>query len=347
MSLSEYHGIEIKPLEDVDAPKYKQVPLAKLGVLPRHPFRMALIAPSHGGKSVLMSNLLTKAELYGNYFKKENVIVISPTAVGIDGIALDSTYIRCGVPSGNIYHPDNAAAVIKRVFDIKREEKKKQKRKTLVPVLIVFDDIVHDRQLLRSTKEIEQVYTAGRHYGISSTFLTQYWFGCPKQIRLQMTFIAIFQCRRQDIDQFAEDYAPPGVDHRTFIAEVENLLSSQPHAFITVNLQVAMHKRYRLLFNDPPLRFDKKGASDRTSNKRSRDVFEVRHKLDERSASTEPAFHGPWSSQAFKADGSKSIAGNKEWTGNRPSEGRAERIESRPSGWQNGARKAFNSLEEK
>lgn len=291
MDLKDYHGLEIKPLDRARAPEYKQVPLAKLGVLPRHPFRLSVCGPSHSGKSVLISSLLTRPEMYGNYFDKGNVIVISPTATTIDGMALDSTYSECGIPSSNIFHPEHAETVLERVFQLKKEEKKKKKNGgKLTPVLIILDDIVHDQRLLRRSKNIERCFTAGRHSSLSCILASQYWFGIPKPIRLQTTYMCMFQSRRQDVIQFCEDYSPPGIDHHIFVQQVETLLNSEPHVFITVNLQVPMSKRYRLKFNEPPLTFTEKKniALHDPSKKRKRDAFEVNyaHKDDVKSSTS-------------------------------------------------------------
>lgn len=247
-------GIEIKPLEKAKAQTYKQPRLAKLDVIPRIPFRISIIGASHSGKSVLVSSLLTSPDLYTDSFKKGNIIVFSPTSFSMDGVALDSTYEQCGIPIQNIYHPENAGVVLDRLFEIKRAEKKKKNK--VIPSLVIFDDCVHDKALLRKTKQIEQVFVAGRHFGISCIFVSQYFFGTPKSIRQQATFVCIFRnSGRRDFETFYELYNPSNIDSKTFQLTIEAELAREDYSFISVNMRVVPSKRFRLKFNDPPISF--------------------------------------------------------------------------------------------
>jgi len=247
-------GIEIKPLEKAKAQSYKQPRMAKLDVIPRIPFRISIIGASHSGKSVLVSSLLTSPDLYTDSFKKGNILVFSPTSVSTDGVALDSTYEQCEIPIQNIHHPEQAGAVLDRLFEIKRAEKKKKGK--VIPCLVIFDDCVHDKALLRKTKQIEQIFTSGRHFGISCCFVSQYYFGIPKSIRQQATFICIFRnSGRRDFETFYELYNPSNVDSKTFQRTIQDRLASEDFSFISVNMRVSPSKRFRLKFNDPPISF--------------------------------------------------------------------------------------------
>ena len=134
-------GFDITKI-DVKQEKIKQPVAAQQGVLPEHPFRMYVVGASGSGKSNFILNLLTRKNMYKDYF--DSIIVISPTAAH-----LDPNYKVLKLPDTNFFMPDEK--VLERIMEIQEKQIEEKGKVGASKTLLVLDDIISYKQFCNSS----------------------------------------------------------------------------------------------------------------------------------------------------------------------------------------------------
>lgn len=222
-----------------DATNIPQPPGAKLGIIPKHPFRMYIVGGSKSGKTNLLLNLLLRPNMYNGYFN--NVLIISATARH-----LDPSYKSLDLDTDHYFPPD--VRVLAEIQKTQEEDVKKNGLINSERTLVVMDDILSFKKFCRSM-ELLRFAVMSRHANISIMLLSQAYHNIGKTIRLQMSSIIFFKGSNKELKVLAEDYTPPGKTLREF-RELVGSVTREPFQFLSIDLELKIEEgRYKQNFD--------------------------------------------------------------------------------------------------
>jgi hypothetical protein len=101
-------------------------------------------------------------------------------------------------------------------------------------VLFLFDDVVSEKNI--QNKDLQKIFTRGRHANASSIIVGQQFKSIPKIIRNQASNIFVFKCNPSDIEAIAEEMENLHADKHKVKKMIKDALS-QPYGFIHINKQ--------------------------------------------------------------------------------------------------------------
>ena len=162
---------DIKPI----SVKQYEVKQSKYEQAQKLPVRGILLAPSGGGKGVLLQNMIL--DIYRDCF--ERVYIFSPS-INVDHTWLPvKSYLDNKInlsedePSSyyDTYDPDSLENIITTQRKIVEPQKTKRSNK-LFSILIIVDDHADDPSFSRNSKLLHSLFTRGRHSSISTLVST-------------------------------------------------------------------------------------------------------------------------------------------------------------------------------
>lgn len=224
MSKSKY---AIEPLETAKS-KIPQKCCAKDGTLPKFPFSMIISGRSGSGKTVALLNILTKKQMYGNYF--HYILVFSPTAG-----ETDDTYDKLKIPKENFvknFDPE----ILERLIESRKELIKAKGIEWVAKhsrVLIILDDIIANRQFLHSSEALT-LFSLLRHYLCSVIILIQSYTKIPRALRIQANATIIFPSQRNEIEVVKDELCPCSMSKKEFQGVIEHCTEGK-HDFMYFN----------------------------------------------------------------------------------------------------------------
>ena len=172
---------DIKPikLKEYETKQSKHEQVGKL------PMRAMLCAPSGGGKTILLQNMIL--DIYRGCFSR--IYIFSPS------IDIDHTwqpvkkYIEEEIKPHDKediyfdhYDPEALEHIIKTQHKV-IEYMKEQKHTKLYQILIILDDFADSPEFTRQSKLLHQLYIRGRHQMISTITATQVYKAISPIIR--------------------------------------------------------------------------------------------------------------------------------------------------------------------
>ncbi len=161
--------------------------------LPQIPFYVGVIGPRHTGKSVFLYSVLKKAPgTYGNTFKKENIILFSPTKdkdPTLHELNLKWTY---GPPT-------SPQALVDSVI---QQQKSHGDSDNQTGVLLVWDDITQIRDAWRPLEDLSYY---GRHDHIHVLYVAHKMSSIPRGVRTQTQQWIIFKPHEESERQWIMD----------------------------------------------------------------------------------------------------------------------------------------------
>ncbi|GMF39274.1 unnamed protein product [Phytophthora fragariaefolia] len=84
------------------------------------------------------------------------------------------------------------------------------------PELIIIDDFSNDRLLQK--KLFSHYFTRGRHFKLSTIFLSHSYIATDKMIRLNSEYVAILKANsKRDLQMVVKDFNIKGVDERSIV----------------------------------------------------------------------------------------------------------------------------------
>lgn len=224
---------EIKKVK-IKEKRTKQAIGAKYGFIPKHPFRLYIVGASGSGKTNVLLNLLTRENMYKNYF--DSILIISPTARN-----LDASYQVLDLDEKHYFDCDES--VLENIRDIQEERSARGKApKTLV----VLDDIISFTKFCNSDI-LRQFAVMSRHWNVSMIILSQAYHNIPKTIRLQMSSVIYFKGSNKENKTLVEDFTPPGYSKKEFLKLI-NFATKIRYNFLFVDLHQPVEDRYKINF---------------------------------------------------------------------------------------------------
>jgi GTPase SAR1 family protein len=201
------------------------------------PFRIAVVAPSNSGKSVLISNLISNPELpYRKLFKKNIFIWSSTFHLDDPSFSMSDNIIKTNV--FNEYDENSVMSIVDEQIGII----KKYTKKKAPPILFIFDDVIQDLPMTKQNV-MNKLFFSARHYNISLILLSQQYKMVPRSVRLNASDVIIFQTgNNAEITKIAEEQA---IDINKF-KEILKHATSEPYSFLVIHNKLPLSQRYQL-----------------------------------------------------------------------------------------------------
>jgi energy-coupling factor transporter ATP-binding protein EcfA2 len=229
--------LTIRPAKSVSS----QLPSNELmdqGIIPKFGkgSSIALIGRTGSGKSVLLSNLLTREEFYGTFFKPENRYLFSPTA------DVDSVADEMNIPKKNKVSSGMKGRL--EAIWTKRAQEVKQAggAHNVEPMCLVFDDLTGNVKL-QNSKVFQQVFTAGRHLGILSFVCVHKISALKRVCRLSCNYIYIFQSTNTEVEILVKEQRPSCLTKEQF-ADLISYCWEGDYDFLSINNIKPEKERY-------------------------------------------------------------------------------------------------------
>ena len=195
----------IKPI----SVKQYEVKQSKYEQAQKLPVRGILLAPSGGGKGVLLQNMIL--DIYRDCF--ERVYIFSPS-INVDHTWLPvKSYLDNKInlsedePSlyYDTYDPESLENIITTQRKIVEHQKTKRSNK-LFSISIIVDDFADDPSFSRNSKLLHSLYVRGRHSQISTLVSTQKFAALSPLIRVNACSLYVFRLRNyQDLNTFLDE----------------------------------------------------------------------------------------------------------------------------------------------
>ena len=185
---------DIKPI----SVKQYEVKQSKYEQAQKLPVRGILLAPSGGGKGVLLQNMIL--DIYRDCF--ERVYIFSPS-INVDHTWLPvKSYLDNKInlsedePSlyYDTYDPESLENIITTQRKIVEHQKNKRSNK-LFSILVIVDDFADDPSFSRNSKLLHSLYVRGRHSSISTLVSTQKFAALSVLIRVNACSLYVFRLR--------------------------------------------------------------------------------------------------------------------------------------------------------
>ena len=208
--------------------------------LPVPEFRLLIIAPSHSGKSVLVSNLISAQNFpYAEYFGR-NIFIVSPT------------FKFASMQGMNNIQPQNVfdsfdTSVLQGLLDDQAELIERYGKKKAVPFLLIFDDVAAD---LDKTQKafLKKLFFGIRHLKGSVILISQQYRAVPKAVRMNATDTILFEITNSaELKDIAEEQAFPA---QQFLDVLEYATTVAPYSFLTYRHKKKKEHRLQLRFEN-------------------------------------------------------------------------------------------------
>lgn len=225
---------QIKPVKvteyEFDQSKYPMV-----GKLPT---RSMLLAPSGGGKTVLLQNMIL--DIYRNCFSR--VYIFSPS------IHVDATWtpvkeyltqtLKQDAKKEKFLFDSYEPAELQHIIDTQYKVidfMKQNKMKKLYQILIVIDDFADDPHFTRHSKLLHSLYIRGRHIGISTITATQVYKAISSVIRKNITDLYVFRLRNHmDMEAWLDEVR--AIKDKDVLVQLYKMATDEPHGFLYIKL---------------------------------------------------------------------------------------------------------------
>ena len=221
-----------------DKSKIPQIKASIDQILPKFPFSMMISGRSGGGKTNLMVNLLTKENMYKNFFHQ--IIVFSPTAG-----EFDDTYKNLNVPKEN-YIKDFNGETLNHIIELRKKQIKSKGIEHTAKnsrMLIILDDVIANRSFLESPEALK-MFALLRHYLVSVIIMIQSYTKMPRALRLNCNAVMCFPALSSEVETLKDEITPNGISKKDF-HKVIDYCTSGKYDFLYINNHADPDKRIR------------------------------------------------------------------------------------------------------
>ena len=212
---------------------------SRYDIVPRIPMRSLILAPSGGGKTVLIQNLIMN--IYKGCFNR--VFIFSPS------INVDYTWqpVKKYIEEEmKVFHSDKEpiyfdnfnVAELTKIIDTQHkiiQYLKQNDRNSLFSILVIIDDFADNHQVSHHPL-LNSLFTRGRHNSISTIVSTQKFRAISNIIRVNATELYVYRLRNySDLEAFVDEVS--AIYPKKTILEIYNLATEAPYSFLFVNLR--------------------------------------------------------------------------------------------------------------
>lgn len=230
-------SFKIEPLP-TDKSKTPQIKASIDQILPKYPFSMIISGRSGGGKTQLMLNLLTKENMFKNFF--HTILVFSPTAGDFD-----DTYKNLKIPKEN-FIPDFSPETLDHIIELRKKQIKAKGIEYTAKnsrMLIILDDVIANRDFLQSEACVK-MFALLRHYLVSVIILVQKYNAVSRTCRLNANAIMCFPALSNEVESLKDELTPAGLTKKEFQKVIEHCTQGR-YDFLYINNHADPDKRIR------------------------------------------------------------------------------------------------------
>jgi hypothetical protein len=173
----------------------------KIPILADLPFRIAIVGKSQlSGKTTIILNLLLRKKYYRNYFKGNDIYIISNNNVDKK---LSILMENLEIPESNFmnFDPD----LLDALYDNLEEEHEQEKKK--LHKLIIFDDVAYVSGGLKGSQQgiMSKYAMNSRHILVNMVISSQKFSLLGTNIRSQLTSIFIAKTSTKELELIEQD----------------------------------------------------------------------------------------------------------------------------------------------
>jgi hypothetical protein len=192
----------------------------------KHPFRMAIVAQSGGGKTTVMTDLI---------YRMQNTFGLIVLCIKHADEPLYN-FLRSKIKPESIEVYENGEVPpVNKYKDFDGQ------------ILIIFDDLVNEGR--RTQDAIKEYAIRGRkgaknNQGISMAYLSQSYYGIPKMIRIQCNYIILKKLNStKDLNMILRDFSL-GLE-KDYLIELYKYCTNDISSFLLVDVEVPPEERFR------------------------------------------------------------------------------------------------------
>ena len=211
---------------------------SKYGHAAKLPTRSLILAPSGGGKTVLLQNMVL--DIYKDCFSR--VYIFSPS------IDVDMTWnpvkeylernLKQNAKKEKYLFDSLEPAELQWIIDTQHkvaELTKSNHMKKVFQILIIIDDFADDPSFTRNSKLLHSLYIRGRHNFISTITATQVYKAISPIIRKNITDLYVFRLRNHmDMEAWLEEMS--AVYDKNTLIRLYQIATGKPHGFLYIKV---------------------------------------------------------------------------------------------------------------
>ena len=202
------------------------------------PTRSLVLAPSGGGKTILLQNMVL--DIYRDCFSR--IYIFSPS------IDVDMTWNPVKEYLANYlkqdenkekylfdsYQPTELERIIETQHNVV-EFMKHNKMKQIYQILVIIDDFADDPSFTRNSKLLHSLYIRGRHTFISTVTATQVYKAISPVIRKNITDFYIFRLRNHaDMEAWLEEMS--AIYDKKVLIQLYHMATDKPYGFLYIKV---------------------------------------------------------------------------------------------------------------
>jgi stress-induced morphogen len=229
---------KIPKIEPIKLKDYT-VKQSKFDMVPRIPMRSLVLAPSGGGKTILIQNLIMN--IYKDCFNR--VYIFSPS-INVDYTwqpvkrYMEEELKLFENDKEKFYYDKFDVEALTKIIDTQHkiiQYLKRNGKSSLFSILVIIDDFA-DNHTVSHHPLINSLFTRGRHNSISTIVSTQKFRAISNIIRVNATELYVFRLRNYaDLESFVEEVS--AIYPKKTILEIYNMATDEPYSFLYVNLR--------------------------------------------------------------------------------------------------------------
>ena len=214
---------KVKPLK-CNKDKLYQPPCCQDDITPKLPFGSLITGKSGSGKTNAIVHLLSTDELLKDKFD----YIYLFTCVKPDDDLIKPLNINKSCIFENFKEQD-----VKNIVEKLEEFIKSNGFKKCPSVLMLFDDILSNKEFLKS-KTLRKLAVASRNMNITYFILSQYYKQVPPVVRTNVKFLMFFPACLSECEKFCDEQAPPNLSKKQFLKLIQHATHDQFN-FLSVN----------------------------------------------------------------------------------------------------------------